>query len=282
MYEGGLRMEKLQLGEAWAAVRRAAPLIHCITNYVTVNDCANALLACGASPIMADDAAEAEEITSLCAGLDVNIGTLNSRTVESMILAGRRANQLRHPALLDPVGAGASRFRTETALRLMGEVAFTALRGNMSEIRTLTLGGGQSRGVDAASSDALSEENLAPAAAFVRDSARRLRCLVIVTGAIDLISDGERVCAVRNGHPMMARVTGTGCMLSAVTAACLAANPGRAFEAAAAAVCAMGLCGQTAHRAVEEERSGTGSFRVRLIDALSLLDEKTLEGGALY
>ena len=253
-------MEKLQLGKAWAAVRRAAPLIHCITNYVTVNDCANALLACGASPIMADDAAEAEEITSLCAGLDVNIGTLNSRTVESMILAGR----------------------TETALRLMGEVAFTALRGNMSEIRTLTLGGGQSRGVDAASSDALSEENLAPAAAFIRDSARRLRCLVIVTGAIDLISDGERVCAVRNGHPMMARVTGTGCMLSAVTAACLAANPGRAFEAAAVAVCAMGLCGQTAHRAVEEERSGTGSFRVRLIDALSLLDEKTLEGGALY
>ena len=118
--------------ECFENVRSTCPLIHNITNYVTVNDCANMVLACGASPIMADDAAEVEEITAICGGLNINIGTLNKRTIESMFLAGKRANALNHPVVLDPVGAGASKLRTETAQKLLEEVKFTVIRGNIS------------------------------------------------------------------------------------------------------------------------------------------------------
>ena len=123
--------------EQFANVRAKSPLVHNITNYVTVNDCANMVLACGASPIMADDAAEVEDITTICGGLNINIGTLNSRTITSMLLAGKKANQLGHPVVLDPVGAGASRLRTDTAFRLLRDVKFTVIRGNISEIKTL-------------------------------------------------------------------------------------------------------------------------------------------------
>ena len=137
------------LKTAFENLRSRSPLIHNITNYVTVNDCANMVLACGASPIMADDAAEVEEITAICGGLNINIGTLNSRTVTSMLLAGKKANQLGHPVVLDPVGAGASHLRTDTAFRLLREVQFTVIRGNISEIKTLASGAGTTKGVDA-------------------------------------------------------------------------------------------------------------------------------------
>ena len=144
----------------FANVRAKSPLVHNITNYVTVNDCANIVLACGASPIMADDAAEVEDITSLCAGLNLNIGTLNSRTIPSMLLAGHTANRLGRPVVLDPVGAGASHLRTETALRLLREVKFTVIRGNISEIRTLAAGSGTTKGVDADAADKVTDETL--------------------------------------------------------------------------------------------------------------------------
>lgn len=127
-------------------VRNSVPLIHNITNYVTVNDVANVLLACGASPIMADDEGEVEEITAICSGLNINIGTLNSRTIPSMLKAGKAAQALNHPVVLDPVGAGASALRTETARRLIREIRFTIVRGNMSEIKTLAAGSGNTRG----------------------------------------------------------------------------------------------------------------------------------------
>ena len=133
-------------------IRERMPLVHCITNYVTVNDVANVLLAVGARPIMADDPAEAAEITALCAGLCLNIGTLNERTIPSMLAAGKAARALGRPVVLDPVGAGASRLRTETALRIMDEVHPAAVRGNISEIRTLAAGSGRTQGVDAAAS----------------------------------------------------------------------------------------------------------------------------------
>ncbi|MEZ3471008.1 MAG: hydroxyethylthiazole kinase, partial [Schaedlerella sp.] len=123
-------------------VRNSHPLIHNITNYVTVNDCANILLACGGSPIMADDVEEAEEITSICGGLNINIGTLNQRTIPAMKKAGIKANELGHPVVLDPVGAGASRLRTGTAMNLLEHVRFSVIRGNISEIKTLALGSG--------------------------------------------------------------------------------------------------------------------------------------------
>ena len=134
--------------EIFDNVREKCPLIHNITNYVTVNDCANVVLACGASPIMADDKDEVSDIQTICGGLNINIGTLNSRTIESMLLAGKRANELGHPVVLDPVGAGASKLRTETANQLLKEVRFTVIRGNISEIKTLALGNGTTKGVE--------------------------------------------------------------------------------------------------------------------------------------
>ena len=262
-------------------VRQKHPLIHNITNYVTVNDCANMLLACGGSPIMADDPEDAREITALCGGLVLNIGTLNQRTIPAMFAAGARAKELGHPVVLDPVGAGASGLRTDTALRLLRELRPDVVRGNASEIKTLALGSGTTKGVDADMADRVTEENLEETAAFVKDFARQTGAVVALTGAIDLVADGERAFCIRNGHPMLSSVTGTGCQLSALTAAFAAANPDRLLEAAAAAVCAMGLCGEIAHRRMTE-LDGNASYRGYVIDAMCRLTPAALEEGANY
>lgn len=262
-------------------VRDNCPLIHNITNYVTVNDCANVVLACGASPIMSDDAAEVEEITSLCSGLNINIGTLNSRTITSMLKAGKRANQLNHPVVLDPVGAGASKLRTETALRLLEEVQFSVIRGNISEIKTLAGGSGTTKGVDADVADKVTESNLDQAIAFAKAFAQKTGAVIAITGAIDIVADCNRAYCIRNGHPMMASITGTGCQLSAMTAAYVTVNKDYPLEAAAAAVCAMGLCGQIAHKRLSA-MDGNSSYRNYIIDAIYQLTPEQLKEGALY
>lgn len=262
-------------------VRQKSPLVHNITNYVTVNDCANMLLACGGSPIMADDPEDAVEITAICGGLNINIGTLNQRTIPAMLAAGKRSNELGHPVVLDPVGAGASTLRTDTALRLLNEVKFAVIRGNISEIKTLALGSGTTKGVDADVADKVTEENLDGAVAFAKDFARRIGAVVAVTGAIDIVTDGERAFCIRNGRPEMASITGTGCQLSALTAAFVTANPEHPLEAAAAAVCAMGLCGEIAHRRMTE-LDGNASYRNYIIDAMYRLTPARLEKGANY
>lgn len=257
------------------AVAKKTPLVHCITNYVTVNDVANILLACGGSPIMADDAAEVEDITSICTALVINIGTLNARTIESMLRAGKQANKLGHPVVLDPVGAGASALRTETALKLLREVQFSVIRGNSSEIKALATGVGATSGVDANAADAVTEDNLPQMIAFAKQFAQRMQAVVAITGAIDLVTDGNLCYTIRNGCAEMSKITGTGCMLSGVLGAYCGANADRLLDAAAAAVCAMGLCGELA----QAQAAGTGSMRVALIDAMSRMDAKTLEGG---
>lgn len=262
-------------------VRRQAPLIHNITNYVTVNDCANILLACGASPIMADDLEEAEEITSICGGLNINIGTLNQRTIPAMLAAGKKANTLGHPVILDPVGAGASALRTETALKLLQEIRFAVIRGNISEIKALTQGSGTTKGVDADVADRVTEENLPQAAAFAKAFSKTTGAVVAITGAIDIVADKHTAYCIRNGHPDMSRITGTGCQLSAMTAAYVTANPGRTLDAAVAAVCAMGLCGETARRRMTE-LDGNSSYRNYIIDAVYNLTPEALEEGARY
>lgn len=262
-------------------VRRKKPLVHNITNYVTVNDVANVLLACGASPIMSDDPDEVEEITSLCGGLNINIGTLNKNTIPSMFLAGKKANELKHKVLIDPVGAGASRLRTETAVSLMKEIKFNAVRGNISEIKTLAFGSGSTKGVDADVADAVTEANLDNAVAFVKEFAKKSECIVAVTGAIDLVTDGYKCYVIRNGREEMARITGTGCQLSAVMTAFLVANPDNELEAAAAAVCAMGLAGEIAWCRMQPY-DGNSTYRNRIIDAICNMDGETLEEGAKY
>ena len=269
------------LGKMLENVRATRPLVHNITNYVTVNDCANILLACGGSPIMADDVAEVEEITSVCGGLNINIGTLNSRTIEAMLVAGKKANELGHPVLLDPVGAGASKLRTETALRIVKETKLAVIRGNISEIKTLAAGSGTTKGVDADTADAVTEETLDGAVAFAKKTARALGTVIAITGAIDIVTDGEKAYCIRNGHPMMSSITGTGCQLSAMTAAYITANPEHPLEAAAAAVCAMGLAGEIAYRRLSAE-DGNSTYRNYIIDAIFRLTPEQLEGGAKY
>ena len=262
-------------------VRAKTPLVHNITNYVTVNDVANVLLAAGGSPIMSDDADDVEDITSICGGLNINIGTLNKNTIPSMFLAGRKANELGHIVLLDPVGAGASRLRTDTANRLMQEVRFDAVRGNISEIKTLCTGSGMTKGVDADAVDAVTGANLDDGVALVKAFAKQTGCIIAVTGAIDLVSDGERCWCIRNGRPEMSRITGTGCQLSALTTAFLVANPEHKLEAAAAAVCMMGLAGEIAW-ANMQPGDGNSTYRNRIIDAIFNMTGDALEKGAKY
>lgn len=264
-------------GQLLENVRRQTPLVHHITNYVTVNDCANITLACGGSPIMADDVLEAEEITAVCQSLVINIGTLNERTISSMLKAGKKANELGRPVIFDPVGAGASKLRTETAFRLIQEVHFSVIRANGSEIKTILQGCGSTKGVDADAKDAVSEINIRSAAASAQKLAKKLDCVVAMTGAIDVVANADTTFLIRNGHPFMSKITGTGCMLSSVTGAFCGANPDQVLDAAAAAVCAMGLCGQLARR----EGIGTASYRTGILDQMSLLTPHKLEGGML-
>ncbi|MBO8450716.1 MAG: hydroxyethylthiazole kinase [Spirochaetes bacterium] len=266
---------------AFAHVRSMCPLVHNITNYVTVNDCANMVLACGASPIMSDDIGEVEEITAICNALNLNIGTLNERTVRSMFAAGKKASELGHPVVLDPVGAGASGLRTETALGLLREVRVSVLRGNISEIKTLASGSGTTKGVDADVADQVTEGNLDSAVDFLKDFAARTGVIVAVTGAIDIVTDGAGAYCIRNGHPAMGTVTGTGCQLSAMLAAFLAANPGNFLKAAAAAVSLMGLAGEKA-RARMTPLDGNSSYRNYIIDAVCTMTPAALQEGAKY
>lgn len=262
-------------------LRKTMPLIHNITNYVTVNDVANILLACGGSPIMSDEVEDVEDITSICNGLNINIGTLHKSSIEGMLRAGKKANDLHHPILLDPVGAGASKFRTETALGLMQELNLAVIRGNISEIKTLALGSGTTKGVDADVSDAVTEENLEQAIEFVKAFSKKTGTIIAVTGRIDLVTDGNRCYVIRNGRPEMGKITGTGCQLSGMMTAFITANPDEMLEAAAAAVCAMGLAGEIGWSRMQTG-DGNATYRNRIIDAIYNMTGDILEKGANY
>lgn len=254
-------------------LRKKVPLIHNITNYVTVNDCANAVLAIGASPIMADDIGEAEEITAISSALVLNIGTLNQRTVESMISSGKEANRRGIPVVLDPVGAGASKLRNETVKAILEQVKISILRGNISEISFVAGLRASTKGVDASALDADND-----AADIARDVALRYGCTAAITGAVDVISDGNHVVKISNGHPMLSRVTGTGCMTSALVGSFSGACD--AFTAAVAGVSSMGITGELAFEKAGE--FGTGSFRVAIIDALSKLNAQIVRERAKF
>ncbi len=269
------------LGKCIENVRKTTPLVHNITNYVTVNDVANVLLACGGSPIMSDEPDDVVDITSICGGLNINIGTLNKNSIEAMFLAGKRANELDHKVLLDPVGAGASKLRTDTAVKLMDEVHFTGIRGNISEIKTLAQGSGTTKGVDADVADAVTEESLDSAVKFAKDFAKKSGSIVAITGAIDLVADADRCFVIRNGRPEMGRITGTGCQLSGMMTAFLVANPDNLLEGAAAAVSTMGLAGEIGWENMQDG-DGNSTYRNRIIDAIYNMDGETLDKGAKY
>lgn len=257
-------------------VREARPLVHFITNFVTVNDCANITLATGASPIMADALEEMAEVTSICDALVINMGTLNARTAASMVAAGKAASKAGHVIVFDPVGAGVSALRNETAHNILQEVRPTFIRGNLSEIRYLALGLGGSHGVDAAQGDSVTSDNIHTLADMILHFARRQQCVVVASGPIDIVSDGRKVFCVHNGCSFMGRITGTGCMASGVLAAFAAAGRDRLFEAAVAATVCMGVVGEMAARRLKKGE-GTGSFRTYLLDAVSCLKPRELD-----
>ncbi|MGF6375950.1 hydroxyethylthiazole kinase [Clostridiales Family XIII bacterium PM5-7] len=269
------------LKEKFDSLKKSGVLVHNITNYVTVNDVANIVLAAGASPIMSDELEDVVDITTICGGLNINIGTLNSRTIAAMELAGDTAKALGHQVVLDPVGAGASKLRTETACKLMDRIAFDCIRGNISEIKTLAMGFGRTKGVDADVEDAVTEENLEERIAFAKQFAKETGTIVAITGAIDLVTDGEICYVVRNGRPEMGKITGTGCQLSALITASLVANPNEPLEAVATAVCAMGVAGEIGWSHMEAH-DGNSTYRNRIIDAIYCMDGMQLEQGANY
>jgi hydroxyethylthiazole kinase len=242
--------------QALAELRQRRPLVHNITNYVVMDFSANALLAIGASPVMAHAIEEVTEMVALAGALVINIGTLSERWIEAMFAAGREARRRGIPIVIDPVGAGATHLRTATATRLIEELHPAVVRGNASEILALARAGGATRGVD-------STRGVAEAAATAQELARSWGAVVAVTGAEDFVTDGRRCLRVANGHALMARVTGTGCVASALTGA-FAATVHDATVAAAVALVVYGVAGELA----AEGTRGPGTFRTRLIDAL--------------
>ncbi|MGE6516353.1 hydroxyethylthiazole kinase [Lysinibacillus sphaericus] len=198
-------------------IRKQKPLIHCITNYVVANFQANGLLAIGASPVMADEVDEVDEMVKIASALLLNTGTINNRTRESMLRAGKMANTLDIPVVLDPVGAGATTFRKKTVHQLLAEVKFAVIRCNMGELAAIANVSWQQKGVDSGSGSICIEEE-------AKQLAQRYDCIVIVTGEKDFITDGEQMQWIVGGHYQMTEVTGTGCLLSAICAAAYVAH----------------------------------------------------------
>lgn len=267
----------IKLSNCLHNVEEMKPLIHNITNYVTANDCANVLLACGASPIMADDNGEVEDITSICSGLNINIGTLNARTISSMLLAGKKANQLNHPVLLDPVGVGASNLRNETAKLLLDSIKFTVIRGNLSEIKMLASliepknesEEIKSRGVDSA--EIMDANDLEKVALLAKEFANKVGSIIAISGVTDIVTDGKRCFYIKNGHAMMAKITGSGCMLSALVTAFISANKDNTLKATVGAIALLGVAGERAFFKMKELNTGNSSYRNYLIDGVCKL-----------
>jgi hydroxyethylthiazole kinase len=259
----------MKTGPDLKALRERRPLVHQITNYVVMNETANATLALGALPVMAHAKEEVEEMASAAGALVLNIGTLSQHWIEAMLLAARSANRAAVPVVLDPVGAGATRLRTETASRILGEAEIAIVRGNAAEVATLAGREAEIRGVESiGASDSGGELAKAAAAA--------LGCVVAVTGAVDHISDAERVIAIANGHELLGTVSGTGCMATAITGCFVAVASDRPLEAAAEALVAFGLAGEDAAVGAK----GPGTFHAGLYDALYNLDPDTIDSRA--
>jgi hydroxyethylthiazole kinase len=254
----------LQTGADLRAIRERKPLVHQITNYVVMNETANATLALGALPVMAHAPQEVEEMASAAGALVLNIGTLSEPWIHGMLLAGTAANRAGVPIVLDPVGAGATSYRTQTARRLLEELEIAVVRGNAAEVATLAGQDAEIRGVESVGAAAGPE--------LAETAARALGCVAAVTGPVDHVSDGRRSHAIANGHELLGMVTGTGCMATAMTGCFLAVQPD-ALKAAAEALVAFGVAAEDAAVGAK----GPGSFHAALYDALAALDPDTLD-----
>jgi hydroxyethylthiazole kinase len=276
-----IKLRRKKMANSYAVllnkVRENKPLVHHITNYVTVNDCANITLAIGASPVMADATGESADIASIARAVVLNMGTLNERTIPSMISAGKTANAKGIPVVFDPVGAGASKLRNDTAESITREVKLSVIRGNISEIKFIAGLSSQTNGVDASDSDIAGADSAGQTA---KTLAQKLGCVTVISGAIDTISDGAKIVFVENGHPMLGNLTGTGCMCSSLIGSFCGVSPDEPFSAATAAMLCMGIAGELAYE--NSGKQGNGSFRIALHDAVSCMTAATLEKLARY
>ena len=251
-------------------LRALRPLVQCLTNAVTVNDVANIIRACGASPVMAVDSREMEDFVSLAQAVLVNIGTLDETSEHAAEAALACAARLARPVVLDPVGVGAGKYRTEMVKRWLDKWPVTVIRANASEIRALHENAVTTKGVDAADADAVNAETLPDRTRMAADVATKYPCVVAMSGAWDVITDGSQSLVCRRGVPMMSRITGTGCMLGGLTAAFVATRPAQPLQAAYDATEFLCLCGEEAARKTDAIHGGTASFRNFLLDAVSL------------
>ena len=265
------------------APKEKKPVIECITNYVTIGDCANIILACGASPIMAEDSREIEEIVAVSGAVVLNIGTLQQETIDTMVVAGKKANELGIPVVLDPVGVGATKLRNDTAARLLDEIQLTAIRGNMSEIKALCGISSNTKGVDASDLDAVTLETADKAVAIVQSLAKKHNCTVCATGKIDIVASPQKVFIADNGHKMLEDVTGTGCMCSSVVGAYLGSGLPLPEAATLLATLTMCIAGELAQEYVTQNKAGIGTFRDKLFDYVyNLTEEDILKRGKIY
>ncbi|WP_008824520.1 hydroxyethylthiazole kinase [Haloplasma contractile] len=252
-------------------IQEEKPLVHHITTYVTATDSANTVLAFGGSPVMADDPNEVEEMVSYANSLVLNIGTLSERRLEAMIKAGRKANELNIPVCLDPVGVGATSFRKEAVKRIIEEVKLTVLKGNMSEIKSIYGLDAKTRGVDS------TNHTIDGGVLIARKLALRLECVVAITGSVDVISDGKSVFCIHNGHVLLESVTGTGCMTSSLIGVCLGTGY-KPLQCVLTGILTMSISGEHAYKQLKPDE-GLGSYRVRLMDAISNITAQYLAGG---
>ena len=261
------------------AVQMRKPLVQCITNFVTVNDCANVILASGGSPTMASHPMEVQDAVRNVQALVCNLGAIDK--IDSMVLAGKEANRLKKPVVLDPVGAGGTQLRRDAVSRLLQEVHFTVIRGNASEIRYLAGGQTTGSGVDVSNLDEINEDNLPAAISMAADLAEKMHTIIAISGKIDVISNGKETCILRNGCATMARITGSGCMLTALIGAFCGAYQD-AFVATCAAMAAMGISGEIAEEKRLRNGTGNATFRNDLIDAVFNLTEEQMKEGVRY
>lgn len=269
-----------KLEDTLKSIKEKNALTHCITNSVTINDCANAVLAIGGSPFMAEDAEELEEVVTIADVLVINIGKLSKDQIESMKISAKTANETNTPIVLDPVGVGVTELRNRTTLNLIENYDITAIRGNISEIKAIAKLVGvldesnTAKGVDVNADDIITEENLKANGDLICTLAEKLDTVILASGPIDILSDGKTTVSIDNGDDMMPLITGSGCMLSSIVGSCIGgSNP---FDGSLAAILAMNIAGEKARAKVDERNEGTGSFRAYLIDYLYKTDSETL------
>lgn len=261
-------------------VRNRRPLVQCITNFVTVNDCANIILAAGGSASMSRDIREAGESVCRASALVCNMGAIEFS--DSMILAGRKANECGIPVILDPVAAGGTELRRQISRTLLEQIHFTSIRGNASEIRALAGQSSTGCGVDVSAEDAVTKQNIPHVIETAKRLAQRTGSIITISGPSDIVTDGSRTVLIQNGCETMARITGSGCMLTSLIGAFCGSYPEDPFSATCSAVASMGICGELAEARRLKHGTGNATFRTDLIDAVFNLTEKQLSEGIRY